>query len=275
MSFRNNFQATVNRHPRTVSLGLLFLIVLAIVIGIGFIPGKVGFLRRLIKMEGASCGNDENAESQEYNEEKECITTCKDGFELTRDENDKDTCSKIPDTNCVVSEFGACSLEGENCVKKRTIQTAPTGDGTPCPSLTEDCDPSECQVQQPQQQQQQPQQQQQQQQQPQPQPNNATTYTQHLKTRFYGGKTETHAGGPGTLMPGETSLSESKILCTNDLGCLGIQQTCTREQYESPNYPDSCSQEYRRWVVGNEETTPEDRQATIGGGSYSVVYLKD
>ena len=135
----------IQKTPKKVRWGLLFLIVLAIVIGIGFIPGKVGFLRRLIKMEGASCGNDENAESQEYNEEKECITTCKDGFELTRDENDKDTCSKIPDTNCVVSEFGACSLEGENCVKKRSVQTYPSGDGTGCPSLTEDCDPSECQ----------------------------------------------------------------------------------------------------------------------------------
>lgn len=254
--------SAMRHHPRrTKGVFILFVVlaILGIIFSIGwFAPGKIGFIKYLMKTEGHKCGNDENAVSQEFNADKECVTICNPKHEVTKDENDKDVCTKIPDTDCVVGEFGACSFVNNKCIKSRTIETEPTGDGTACPSLSEDCDQSECQVQQ-----------------PQPQPNNAATYTQHLKTRFYGGKTETHADGPGTLMPGETSLSESKILCTNDLGCLGIQQTCTREQYESPNYPDSCSQEYRRWVVENEETTPEDRQATIGGGSYSVVYLKD
>ena len=67
----------------------------------------------------------------------------------------------------------------------------------------------------------------------------------------------------------------AKALCTSDLGCLGIQRTCTGDQYTQPNYPDSCSQEYRRWVVSNQGTTPEERLSTIGGGSAAVVYLKD
>jgi hypothetical protein len=63
---------------------------------------------------------------------------------LTEDCDQSECGSKTKDVNCVVSEFGQCFLDGENCIKTRTIQTAPVGDGTACPPLTEDCDQSEC-----------------------------------------------------------------------------------------------------------------------------------
>ena len=85
-------------------------------------------------------------------------------------------------------------------------------------------------------------------------------------------KIERTGTGTGTL-PADTYLTAAKSLCTSDLGCLGIQRTC--DTPNDPNYPDSCPQEYRRWVVSNQGTTPEDRLATIGGGSPPVIYLKD
>jgi hypothetical protein len=105
-------------------------------------------------------------------------------------------------------------------------------------------------------------------------PDGTVSYTEHQKSRFYQNKTNTTTGGDGSLiLPAETSLLSSKALCTADLGCLGIQRTCTTT--DTPDYPNSCPDEYRRWVVANEETTPEMRLATIGGGSPSVVYIKN
>jgi|ETNvirnome_6_100_1030635.scaffolds.fasta_scaffold00083_65 hypothetical protein len=93
------------------------------------------------------------------------------------------------------------------------------------------------------------------------------TYTEHQTKRFSPGLTQNATGGPGTMTsPAETSLTAAKALCTGDLGCLGILRKCSA---------DSCTDQYTRWVVSNQETTPEERLATLGGGTHNVVYLKD
>ena len=145
-------------NPKTTA-GIVIIILLIIVFCVGwFAPGKIGFIKYLMKTEGHKCGNDENAVSQEFNADKECVTICNPNYEVTKDEKDKDVCTKIESVDCVVGDFGACSLVNNKCIKSRTIETEPAGDGAACPSLSEDCDQSECQEPQQQQQQQQPQQ---------------------------------------------------------------------------------------------------------------------
>ena len=275
-----------SKQPLIIGGGIILLIV--IVVGIYFVI-------RDNRKDGDECEPTddekvENADDDEYvievdeeDDTKTCVPgKCVVGYNLTDGQ-----CDEVVD--CVMSQWSECD---SNCNQTRTIETQPVGSGEACTGLSQSCTGGAC-----------------------PSSNDGgapsdvdcvvsqwsgcnsdckqtrtqpvenreacpteliqsctggdcpVTYTEHQTKRFSPGLTQNATGGPGTMTsPAETSLTAAKALCTGDLGCLGILRKCSA---------DSCTDQYTRWVVSNQETTPEERLATLGGGTHNVVYLKD
>jgi hypothetical protein len=56
------------------------------------------------------------------------------------------TPTPISNVDCVVGEWGPCSKECGGGIQTRTVITQPSGSGTPCPTLTQECNMQKCPI---------------------------------------------------------------------------------------------------------------------------------